>query len=559
MAKCTGGFHTSCHLSTEDGLFFGTVDGAGNVKCTAYLMSFSFKLFFIDGVPHIDYTYGGVHDRRSFSELIPSLSEKGLYATTREKRLIFNWFMSLFESQRPDIPELQDYVGFTEQDDGTLHVVGYNDSTYSLSGPLPDLPRVESRKLFLQLFDSTADKLGFIISMCYGLVSPLAKIVKSRNLFFPNLILLGEPETGKSALIRFSCSTIWGIKDNVKVSGDFDSRLAALKNLTGRGPAVVMNDLDQENFDRLKRSILSASDETHGGSRGQRDLGLAQLEVERSFALSSNYIRLGTQEIVDRFFVYKVRSFENRNGMEQKAESWNSISSKLVGIAYDILSEYEGYDVEDLLNEYFRGNRENTKNSIIRLGMRMIHLWLSRVFFNPVPLSFDHFQYEENLGEDYISIFYSWVEQQYDEIKRKALKDAAYANSNLEKIVNQYIMMSPRGDHYFVFPGAYDEFIHRHPNFPFKSPTQLAKRYPYVKHEPRYYSLSDGSKQSRRILVLPLEHTTDEEYVEIRTWVDDIKDAMVAGLKETLATMRGATGDNDGSGNVDKTSSGVAP
>lgn len=537
MTNCRNGYHTSCYLSTEDGLFYGTTDGSGSVKCTAYLRSFSFKLFFIDEVPHIDYTYAGVHDRRPLSEFIPSLSEKGLYVTTKEKRLIFNWFMSLFESQRPDIPQLQDFVGFTELDDGTLHVVRYNDSTYSLDGPLQNPPQVESRKLFLQLFDSTADKLGFIISMCYGLVSSLAMTVKSRNLFFPNLILLGEPETGKSALVRFSCSKIWGIKDNIKVSGDFDSKLASLKNLTGRGPAVVMNDLDQENFDRLKRSILSASDETHGGSRGQRDLGLTQLEVERSFALSSNYIRLGTQEIVDRFFVYKVRSFENQGGMEQKAESWNTISAKLTGIAYDMLSEYEGYDVETLLDEYFRGNREKTKNSIIRLGMRMIYLWLSRVIFYPVPLSFDYFKYEENLGEDYISIFYSWVEQQYDEIRRKALRDAAYANSNVEKIVNQYIMVSPRGDHYFVFSGAFDEFIHRHPNFPFKSATQLAKRYSYIKYEPRYYALNDGSKQSRRILVLPLERLSDDEYVEIRTWVDDVKDAMVAGLRNTVVEM----------------------
>jgi hypothetical protein len=478
------------------------------------------------------------------SEFVPSLMEKGLYVTTKEKRDIFNWFMEEFEANIGSIPEMLPYVGFTEREDGTLHVVHFNESTYSLDGDLPEISGIDARMMFLELFENTADKLGFLIVMCYGLVSPLAKIVKSRNLFFPNLVVLGDPESGKSALLRFACSKIWGIKDNIKVPGDFDSRYASLKNLTGKGPALVLNDIDQENFDKMKRNILSSSDETHGGSKGQRSLGLTQLEIERSFAISSNYLQLGTQEIIDRFFVYKMKPFKDDDpDMKQKAERWNELASKLTGIAYDILSTYEGYDVDKIIHTLFSGNRTKTKNGIMRLGMRMITNWLQEKFHILMQLPVDLFNYTENLGEDYISVFYSWVEQQYDEIKRKAAKDAAYAGTNMEMISNQYIMLSARGDNYYVFPGAFDEFLRRHPNFPFKSKAQLAKRYATIKDEARYYKI-DGERKERRILVLPIERPTDEEVVAAWTWADQIAQAMVSNIRNVYLKF----GSNVGTG-----------
>jgi hypothetical protein len=458
--------------------------------------------------------------------------EKGLYVTTKEKRDIFNWFLEQYETNLANIPERTPYVGFTEAEDGTLHVVRYGESTYALDSNLPVLNSIESRLAFLDLFERTADKLGFLIAMCYGLVSPLAKIVKSRNLFFPNLVVLGDPESGKSALLRFACSKIWGIKDNIKVPGDFDSKYASLKNLTGRGPALVLNDIDQENFDKMKRNILSSADETHGGSKGQRSLGLTQLEIERSFAISSNYLQLGTQEVVDRFFVYKMKSFkEDDADMKQQAEKWNELASKLTGIAYDIISTYEDYDVELLMRELFSGNRTKTKNGVMRLGMRMISIWLMDKFDVLMYMPADYFNYTESLGEDYISIFYSWVEQQYDEIKRKAMKDAAYNGATVERISNQYIMLSSRGDYYYVFPGAFDDFLRHHPNFPFKSKAQLAKRYGHIRDEARYYKIGDERKE-RKVLVVPVERPTDEEVEASRTWADEIADAMIKNVRD---------------------------
>ncbi len=534
MPNCSLGFHTSCYLSNEEGLFFGHKDATqkGNIICTSFLRDFSYTLFFTEGVPYIDYNFVGQHDRRPLSELVPSLMEKGLYVTTKEKRDIFNWFLEQYETNLANIPERTPYVGFTEAEDGTLHVVRYGESTYALDSNLPVLNSIESRLAFLDLFERTADKLGFLIAMCYGLVSPLAKIVKSRNLFFPNLVVLGDPESGKSALLRFACSKIWGIKDNIKVPGDFDSKYASLKNLTGRGPALVLNDIDQENFDKMKRNILSSADETHGGSKGQRSLGLTQLEIERSFAISSNYLQLGTQEVVDRFFVYKMKSFkEDDADMKQQAEKWNELASKLTGIAYDIISTYEDYDVELLMRELFSGNRTKTKNGVMRLGMRMISIWLMDKFDVLMYMPADYFNYTESLGEDYISIFYSWVEQQYDEIKRKAMKDAAYNGATVERISNQYIMLSSRGDYYYVFPGAFDDFLRHHPNFPFKSKAQLAKRYGHIRDEARYYKIGDERKE-RKVLVVPVERPTDEEVEASRTWADEIADAMIKNVRD---------------------------
>ncbi len=539
MSSCQVGFHTSCYLSNEDGLFFGHKDASqkGNIVCTCFLRDFTYTLFYSESTPHIDYAFAGQHDRRPLSELLPSLMEKGLYVTTKEKRDIFNWFMEEFEANIGSIPEMLPYVGFMEREDGTLHVVHFNESTYSLDGQLPEISGIDARMMFLELFENTADKLGFLITMCYGLVSSLAKIVKSRNLFFPNLVVLGDPESGKSALLRFTCSKIWGIRDNIKVPGDFDSRYASLKNLTGKGPALVLNDIDQENFDKMKRNILSSSDETHGGSKGQRSLGLTQLEIERSFAISSNYLQLGTQEIVDRFFVYKMKPFKDDDpDMKQKAEKWNELASKLTGIAYDILSTYEGYDVDKIIHTLFSGNRTKAKNGIMRLGMRMITNWLLEKFHILIQLPVDLFNYTESLGEDYISIFYSWVEQQYDEIKRKAMKDAAYNGATVEIISNQYIMLSARSDNYYVFPGAFDEFLRRHPNFPFKSKAQLAKRYTAIKDEARYYKIG-GERKERRILVLPVERPTDEEVEAAWTWADQIAQAMVNNIRNVYLKL----------------------
>ena len=206
MPNCQLGFHTNCYLSNEEGLFFGHKDATqkGNVTCTCFLRDFTYSLFFIEGVPYVDYEFVGQHDRRPLSEIIPSLMEKGLYVTTKEKRDIFNWFLEQYETNSINIPERIPYVGFTGAEDGTLHIVKYHESTYALDGKLPQLNSIESRLTFLDLFERTADKLGFLIVMCYGLVSPLAKIVKSRNLFFPNLVVLGDPESGKSALLRFA-------------------------------------------------------------------------------------------------------------------------------------------------------------------------------------------------------------------------------------------------------------------------------------------------------------------------------------------------------------------
>ena len=123
------------------------------------------------------------------------------------------------------------------------------------------------------------------------------------------------------------------------------------------------------------------------------------------------------------------------------------------------------------------------------------------------------------------------------------MKDAAYNGATVEIISNQYIMLSARGDNYYVFPGAFDEFLRRHPNFPFKSKAQLAKRYATIKDEARYYKIN-GERKERRILVLPIERPTDEEVVAAWTWADQIAQAMVSNIRNVYLKF----GSNVGTG-----------
>lgn len=331
------GFHYNCENmvhKTGKGLFKGrsvTIDGEESIKCTLYVPS-------IDPVHYLLKTERGDSPRIRFklhefvidvpiSQYVTSLREQGFPMSTVDSRNLTaevslyinglrNWSQQI-KSQINDrllelCPDLSlrsfhDHLGYVV-DGNVLKVIPFESSIEAFERSTPDdLKEEEMKKHFLELYSLSSDPASFLITAAYSIMAPFAGLVRRRGLFSPDMALLGEPESGKTALVKMFAVYGWGTESNLMSSGDFKTEFASLENMTGEGLPIVVSDLEQENFDRLKAKFLGSSDTIKVGSRGTKSLSLVKFEIARSFILTSNYIQFDAKEIVDRFITLHMK------------------------------------------------------------------------------------------------------------------------------------------------------------------------------------------------------------------------------------------------------------
>ncbi len=363
------------------------------------------------------------------------------------------------------------------------------------------------------LYDITSDKRAFIIAFSYSLFSPFSAIVRKRMMFFPNLVFLGLPETGKNSLLNLFLARMWDSDENIKVSGDFRTDFSTMKNLEGSGLPIVVNDLDQQGYDKLKPFLLEGAMNSRGGSRGKASLDLQNFETLRAIAISSNYLRIGGQESTSRFIVHEMKEI---NGEE--ANEWNTIAQKLNGAMYPIARFFIEYinknmDLETFLG-YFTENRASIKSTILELGANILMMLFQRddsSFRIPANL----FKYEEYY-EDYFSLFLGWVQLTL----RKMQKETNYIErdwSSHEIITVRYddsLYIQQQESKYIIFPMAFRDFLKRYPEFPFQNMEAFAHAYPqYLKSQPRKFKVK-GAEDRKAFRVLVVENMAQEPSTE---------------------------------------------
>ena len=120
-----------------------------------------------------------------------------------------------------------------------------------------------------ELYELTIDKKAFVVAFSYSLISPFAYMVRQRRLFFPNMIFLGLPETGKNALLNLFLGSMWNNEEHILTTGDFMTEFATMVNMSGSGLPVVINDLSQESFEKMRKYFMEGSMNPRSGSRGK--------------------------------------------------------------------------------------------------------------------------------------------------------------------------------------------------------------------------------------------------------------------------------------------------
>ncbi|MBX8640747.1 MAG: hypothetical protein KIS29_10470 [Thermoplasmata archaeon] len=402
-----------------------------------------------------------------------------------------------------EVPTLYDYLGYDVN--GKVKVIRHSQTVQFKDEGLEINDNVdEVRKALLELIEVSSDPKSLLITLAYAVVAPLAGAIKKRGKFFPNLALVGSPEAGKSSLINLFCARGWGTDENIRTSQDFVTQFASLKNLEGNGLPLIINDLKQEAFDRMRDLILSSVDGVRGGSRGTQKLELARMEISRSFVISTNWLQLGTQEIADRFITQEVHG---KRGNEAR---WNYLADRLKGITYHIACDFfsdESQEAFDEIMESFMGSRDEVKRNIISLGMSAVKIFLSPLY--ELPHSVVELELEEYRQEDYFSMLLSWAEMEYDAMEKKYGK---YESSPGERGVfvyreQNYVKKSFKGDgtpEYVIFPLAFQKFLRdMGPTFPFKSLSAFSDRYPErAKVDSRKYRNDSGTRDSFRVLII---------------------------------------------------------
>ena len=542
------GFHLFGHK--EPGIYYGQVMNDGNVTCAVTSRQTVIIPYILkkedSSVPYIHYSVQGTSGHCPISEFALKLKTYGITLNIRETRELTNALLAI----RPD-SELFEEPGYAlvedknetfrrrkrieekmraamEGEDIEGEVEAYleevNVRQIKLITPRDtpqryDTPNWHERGLdevlesLYTLYNLTDDKKAFLTAFSYSLFAPFAPAVRKRRMFFPNLLFLGLPETGKNSLLNLFLAKMWDMETNIKVTGDFKSEYASMFNLSGSGIPIVINDLDQNGYDRLKPYLLEGAMNPKGGSRGRPTLDVKDYETSRGIAISSNYLQVGAIENTSRFFVH-VLSF----GDEMRNEEWNATAERLRGAMYPVARYFIDYinknmDADTFLG-YFRGSRKEVKQTILDFGARIMRELFSRVepaFRLPAGIE----RYEE-YEEDHFSLFLGWVQLAL----RKMQKETNYTSRDYdahEIITVRYedsLYIREEEGKYVVFPMAWADFLRKYPEFPFKSMESFAHAYPaYVKAQPRKFRV-DAAKGRSSFRVLIIGSAMQQDMVE---------------------------------------------
>jgi hypothetical protein len=395
-------------------------------------------------------------------------------------------------------------------------LISLQDTYRKFGSNLPDEKQLEDVLGDLrELYDATKDKKAFLIAFSYSIFSPFSSIVRQRRMFFPNLIFLGLPETGKNSLLNLFLAKMWSMDENIKVSGDFRADFATMANLEGSGPPITINDLDQQGYDRMRPFLLEGAMNPKGGSRGRPSLDLRKYETLRGIAISANYLRIGGVENTSRFIIHSLEENDGSNASE-----WNSVAARLEGAMYPVARYFMDFinsrlDAETFLG-YFDDKRTSVKSSILEFGAQVLERLFSRndpSFKLPSGLA----SYEE-YEEDYFSLFFGWAQLAL----RKMQKETNYAERDYgsrEVITIRYedsLYIQESGSDLMIFPMAWREFLKKYPEFPFQSMEAFAHSYPqYVRCQPRKFRMEgqDDRKSFRVLMIKKMaqESTTEPE------------------------------------------------
>ncbi len=127
-----------------------------------------------------------------------------------------------------------------------FRLVGLCDTCRKFGDAVPVEPSSEdvSRDLY-EVYQLTTDKRAFVVGFSASLHAPFVALVRFRRYFFPNLLFLGIPETGKNPLLNLLGAKIWNLEENIKVTGDYHKDFTTMANLEGRGMPPIVNDLDR--------------------------------------------------------------------------------------------------------------------------------------------------------------------------------------------------------------------------------------------------------------------------------------------------------------------------
>ncbi len=363
------------------------------------------------------------------------------------------------------------------------------------------------------LYELTVDKKAFLIVFSYMLFAPFAAYVRSRRQFFPNLILLGLPETGKNSLLNLFLSSMWSYDDNVMVTGDFKTDFASMKNLEGEGMSTVINDITQSSYDLLKPYLTEGAMNPKGGSRGTKELMNRKFELLRGIAVSANYLEIGGAELISRFIIHVLKENDG-----ETASEWNMTASRLKGAAYPIarffLDFIKAKMSVDVFFDYFTDNRESVKDTILKIGWQVLNALLRKAG-NEKDITRDIAQYEE-YQEDSISLFMGWVQLAL----RKMQKETNwYERDDMRSVVTvlyeNSLYIQETSDEYIIFPMAWKEFQRKYTSFPYKSIDAFAHAYPdFLRSQPRNFKVSRLGTMRKPFRVLMLHKMMDEAVAE---------------------------------------------
>ncbi len=457
-----------------------------------------------------------------YSELDFAFEEPGYRLTTDDRKISerIRMLEDRYKKMEKTDKEIDNEIK-KEEDNINNHkitLIGKNETYLKFEAETKDEKSLdEVIPILKDLYDLTVDKRAFIIAFSYSLWAPLSSIVRKKRLFFPNLVFIGLPETGKNSLLNLFLAKMWSSDENIKVTGDFRTDFSTMKNLEGSGLPIVINDLDQQGYEKLKPFLLEGAMNARGGSRGRPSLDLQNFETLRGIAISANYLQIGGQESTSRFIVHEMKETN-----VDKTNEWNTIAQKLEGAMYPIARFFTDYlnknneSVEEVLG-YFNNNRISVKTTIIKQGANLLMM-----LFQKAGLDFkipDYlFKYEEYY-EDYISLFIGWVQLSL----RKMQKETNYVErdwSSHETITVKYddsLYIQQDGSKYIVFPMAFRDFLKKYPEFPFQSMDAFAHAYPqYLKSQPRKFRIA-GAEDRKAFRVLVVENMAQEPSPEPMT------------------------------------------